>query len=1143
MAFRGVVFSWIDSAVAHDTFEKTTAMTKTRDKKGQHQDGGSFDIGAIRAVAGADFRSHRRRPVVWLLVLLALGVTLAPAYFHAHLHELRSGHLPIMGLFWPRFRLAEYGGHLILLLAIASCLLGCDARQRDTNASMAEALDCRPMTNLAVLLGRLLAIVGATWLPCALLLALHEFVANVARPLGLEGPTFGMAALVRFLFFDALPATFLWSGGVILLASVLRSRSLALGVSLALLGFHVWGVANVPHYLLQAVSTFPDNSGLASDIAAQATLPVLLQRLTLVSIAAACIVAAARFYPRDDGVSRGLKSCLAVGLGTVGVAGIAWIVVSASQDLGERDRWRATHRELTNDVHHAADVERLSGVVQIDPAGLLTIDVAIETKPLPPSVHSLVFTFNPGMTIEKLLLEGQPAEFVHEDGGLVVGLPAARTPNDAMILRLTATGIPDSSFAFLQSVFDPDRLPASSRVELLGTEASLFQRDYVALMPSTYWLPASGPIVQNPDRHDIFAVDLAVTVPDGWLVVGPGSRTDGHDEPPTYRFRPHNMVPGVALFAAPFRTYSARIDDVEVELALHPKHLDNAELYSPVSGLLTADLADLLAFAKANGIPYPHEALRIVEVPTGLRTYGHRALMHPVAAAPGVLLLKEAGFPTARFRREEGEAMAGQMQVYVQNDPLSSLDDGLARNILDQIWATGDGADALDFVLHCLIRLILTHPSPAETLSAHNFNIRTHFGRSVRDLLNHAVDGHSGSVVWRYEPFTNSSKVWDRALDVSLSSLDFQLDGKMAAAALDLRGGLLAQLLYDLLGAEGAGALVQRLVREHRGDVYTADDVDALVSHPDAPSVREWITSRDSAGLLVSPAEMSRLEDDADGTPRFHLSFHVRNDETSPGWFYVKEHYDLRYPFRLSGVTRVPPQSAVHVGLVLSKPPQGIWLHPYFSRNAGTVRIPLTEAAPRTSHDEPVVGSEPSTWRPQVDGIVVDDLSPGFSVVDERSLFSMGRPGSRRIGSDGIVDLPSNRESPGQTGWARDWAPTTWGKYRATMVHAPRGTGDGMALFSAEISHGGRWRLEYHMPDTEFVMAPGRSVGSLEITVAASGLPESRTLVFDASHAEPGWSALGTFDLRAGEARVAVSNRTDGTHLIVDAVRWRRVTP
>ena len=1045
-----------------------------------------------------------------------------------------------MGLYWPPFRLADYGSHLVLLLALGACLLGFDARHRDANTFMADALDCRPVSNVALLLGRLLAVVSATWLPCALLVALHEVVANVARPLGLPGPTFGVMALARLLFFDALPATLLWSGVVMLLASVLRSRSLALGVSLALLGFHVWGVANVPHYLVHAVSTFPDNTSLASDIAARATSPGLLQRLALVVVATGCVVAAARFYPREDGASRGLQSSTALGLTMIGAVGIAWTAVSATQDLGERDRWRATHRELATAAHHAADVERLSGVVQIDPAGVMAIDVAIETKALRPSVRSLVFTFNPGMTVEKLLLDGQPAVFAHEDGGLIVGLPEARMPDDGVVLRLTATGIPDSSFAFLDSVFDPDRLPSSSRVELLGTEASIYQRDYVALMPSAYWLPASGPMVRNRRRHDIFALDLDVTVPDGWLAVGPGERTLENTDPPTYRFRPRNMVPGVPLFAGPFRAYNARVDDVEVELALHPKHLENAELYSPFSDLVRADLADLLVFARAKGIPYPHEALRVVEVPTGLRTYGHRAFMHPAAGGSGVLLLKEAGWPTARMRilREGEEAMAVQLQVFVANDSLSSLHDGLARNVMEQTAAAGDGADALDFILHRLTRLTLTQsPAPAETLSAHNFNIRTHFGRSLRDLLNHAVDGGSFGVFVRYTPFSDSSKVWHRALDGSLSSLDFRLDGKMAAAVLDLRGGTLAQLLYDLLGAEGAGALVQQLVREHKGNVYTAEDVDALVSHPDAPSVREWISSRDYAGLLVSSAKMSRLEDDADGTPRFHLSFHVRNDEASPGWFQIKEHYDLRFPFRLGGVTRVPPFSAVHVGLVLKEPPRGLWLHPYFSRNAGTVWIPIAEAAPGATRDEPTIGSAPSTWRPNVEGIVVDDLSPGFTVIDERPWFDVRRPVSHTA-SDGVVVLPSNRESPGQTGWSRDWAPTSWGKYRATMVHGPGGTGQRMALFSTEIRRDGRWRLDYHMPNTQFVMAPGKSVGSLEITVSASGMAESKTLVFDASAAEPGWSPLGTFDLRAGEARVALSDRTDGTHVIADAVRW-----
>ena len=669
------------------------------------------NVAAIRAVATADFRSHRRRPVVWLLVLLALAVTLAAAHYHAYLHEARSYHMPIVGFFWPPFRLAEYGGYLVLVLAVGCCLLGFDARQRDANASIEEAFECRPMSNLAVLLGRLVAIIGATWLPCTLLLALHELLANVAHPLGFDGPVFGEAPLLRLLFFDTLPAVIFWSAVVMLLASAFRDRSLTLGVSLALVAFHVWGVANVPHYLLETVTTFPDNSSLASDIApGNVALRELLQRLALVSAAAGCIVAAARFYPRNDGVSRRLQAWTALGFGTIGVVGIAWIGTLATQELGERDRWAAKQRDMANDAHHTPNIEKVVGAIQIDPQGALAIDIAVETAPVPPTVRALVFTFNPGMIVEALFLDGHAGEFTHEDGGLVVTLPNASTASDGIVIRLIATGIPDSSFAFPDGVFDPDRLPASSRVELLGTDASLYQSDYVALMPSVYWLPVSGPTVQNGlvDRHDIFEIDLNVSVPDGWLAVGPGERTLVQTGPPVYRVHTRNAVPGVALFAGPFQSYTAQIDDLDVELALHPKHLENAQLYSPVSGSLMAELAELLAFADANGIPYPHEALRIVEVPTRLRTYGRGSLMQPLGAGSGVLFLREAGWPTARFLREEGDIMAGQLRVFVLNDRVSDLHDGLARNILERTRAAGDGAEALDFVLHRLTRLTLT---------------------------------------------------------------------------------------------------------------------------------------------------------------------------------------------------------------------------------------------------------------------------------------------------------------------------------------------------------------------------------------------------------------------------------------------------
>ena len=47
---------------------------------------------------------------------------------------------------------------------------------------------------------------------------------------------------------------------------------------------------------------------------------------------------------------------------------------------------------------------------------------------------------------------------------------------------------------------------------------------------------------------------------------------------------------------------------------------------------------------------------------------------------------------------------------------------------------------------------------------------------------------------------------------------------------------------------------------------------------------------------------------------------------------------------------------------------------------------------------------------------------------------------------------------------------------------------------------------------------------------------------FDAQNGEPGWNALGSFELADGEVRVRVPNVVeDGDYVMADAIRWTRI--
>ena len=69
-------------------------------------------------------------------------------------------------------------------------------------------------------------------------------------------------------------------------------------------------------------------------------------------------------------------------------------------------------------------------------------------------------------------------------------------------MALEASGIPDSRFAYLDSAIVPEaKTWANNRLVLLGTESSIFDDAYVALMPGSRWLPSPGANLEPGPRR------------------------------------------------------------------------------------------------------------------------------------------------------------------------------------------------------------------------------------------------------------------------------------------------------------------------------------------------------------------------------------------------------------------------------------------------------------------------------------------------------------------------------------------------------------------------------------------------------------------------------------------------------------------
>ena len=111
-------------------------------------------------------------------------------------------------------------------------------------------------------------------------------------------------------------------------------------------------------------------------------------------------------------------------------------------------------------------------------------------------------------------------------------------------------------------------------------------------------------------------------------------------------------LPDIGLFASRFERRALHAADVEFELLLHPRHSRNVALFAEAADALAARVEERFSAAEEASLGYPYESLSLVEVPAQLRTYGGGWKMDTVLSLPGIMLMRESGFPTSRFERQ-----------------------------------------------------------------------------------------------------------------------------------------------------------------------------------------------------------------------------------------------------------------------------------------------------------------------------------------------------------------------------------------------------------------------------------------------------------------------------------------------------------
>ena len=480
------------------------------------------------AVAVAEARSLWRLPRTWILSAFAIAAGLTAYTVLAHLHATYSYLSSTAGSASPRFLVHFFGVAPLWVILFGVVSLAFDGKHRMVRSRIADVIDSRPVSNLALLSGRLAALLAVAGFVLLLTMTTIQGLGTVGPALGWRiGEPVEPVSLATFVAIDGLPALALWCALVLLLSAAFRSRVLVLLIASALLIAQHWVLLNTPIRLLHVVSLQSSFGNFASDILPQyPDVRVLAQRGLSIVLAGGFLLAAALLGRPDNGPSV-RRSCL-VGtsvLTVIAVLGMVWLVAGSSEDTKQRALWRLAHQEAV--AVERADLKHVEGRLRIDPGNGLELNVELHLAApatIPP--HGFVFAFNPGMEVHELRVDGVPAEHWHDSGLLGVRPPHLLAPGTGFALAIRATGVPDPRFAYLDSAVDPlAESWADSLLPFLGTRASVFDERYVALMPGTRWLPMPGVNLATDPKlrpRDFFTIDLEVDAPPGWHVAAPG---------------------------------------------------------------------------------------------------------------------------------------------------------------------------------------------------------------------------------------------------------------------------------------------------------------------------------------------------------------------------------------------------------------------------------------------------------------------------------------------------------------------------------------------------------------------------------------------------------------------------------------------
>ncbi len=771
------------------------------------------------------------------------------------------------------------------------------------------------------------------------------------------------------------------------------------------------------------------------------------------------------------------------------------------------------------------------------------------------TIDTLIFSLNPSLNIQMIKIDNKDNDFIREVQ--IVKIPYFMKKNSEVTIEINYSGPINENTCFLDENLTEYKDNFSFEIFRIKKRYAYLQDNFVLLTREAIWYPVSGvgystlePASYNPD----FSYYLThIHVKDGLTAISQGKGT--HSEDNVYNFITEQPMPQISLLIGNYLNYSITVDSVDYSIYTIDGNDYYSEFFTELVDTIPSVIRDLRnEYETELGFSYPYHRFSLAEVPIQFCLDKHIWSLTSDAVQPEIIFYPEKGvlIEETDFKKRKRNTERSMKRNNEDITPFELQTRVFKRFVHGNFmaphseWYQFYGMDRNTLSLFpnfvTFTTTILSPKWPAVNIAMQNY---------MKERNINPVDNYR----WFNQDLTNEEKInlelKDRTLhDFALTPEKPSNDDKISYyEILMAKGDYLFSVLRAHFGDDMFNQFMDSIIINNRYRNITLIEFDSIFydyfDESLIPQINSWYNERSLPGFIVSDLETYKIVDDEQ--TKYQVLFDVTNPENADGIITINIYlYD---PNRRDDNRNTPPdfsrkvyleaKSAIKAGFVFSSEPERMNIFTHISRNLPNNLIynfGSFNNTKKTAAIDSIFTVEMKDVITNKNEIIVDNEDSLFSFVQEDSKSFLKKWIDKNKEKGYIYEGIHFWNPP------LEWKPVLrsqfYGKYIRSAVYTRSGNDDRKAIWEAPSAEAGYYDVYCHIGKVHINFWNRREQKKADYNFKVYHQGGVEDIHLTDGDVDDGWNYLGTYFITPETARVELSNKSVGSMMFADAIKW-----